>query len=212
VPDKAQIPSKYINDAGDDFAPPLAALLIGLGLLGTENKESREGLNELKEGALGVSKWLGGLAGGGGIAGLATAIASAFTGAQEPTRVALVAGGSLIAAAAAIAVALVVQGDARARAASTVAQYEARSATSSAFLALARSVSNPSPVGAENGPLSLLYAFARPQKRLRVKAKNHAEEMRVTGIRRMPGGELQVRLEDGDWIPEREVETFEVHA
>jgi ligand-binding sensor protein len=49
--EKTQIPGKYINDGGDDFAPPLANLLVGLGLLGRENTDKEDGLNELKEGA-----------------------------------------------------------------------------------------------------------------------------------------------------------------
>lgn len=209
---QAQIPGKYVNDTGDDFVAPLAALLMGVGLLGENNKDSKEGLNELKEGALGVSKWLGAFAGGAGILGVGTAIVSAFTAAQEPTRVALIVGGSLIGAAAAIALALVVQGDVRARAASAVAQYEARSTTSAAFLSLSSSVLRVPAEQAANGSSSLLYAFARPPRKLRVKAKDHANGMRVTGVRRTPGGELQVRLEDGDWVPESDVETFEVSA
>jgi hypothetical protein len=210
--EKAQIPAKYINEAGDDFASPLAAVLQGIGLLGQDNKDSKEGLNELQEGALSFSKWLGGLAGAGGLAGVVTAIVGAFSSAHEPTRVALVSGGSLIAVAAVIALALVVQGDARARAASTVAQYEARSQISSAFLTLTSSLLNPSAAATKNGSSSLLFGFAPPPTRLRVKAKDHDKEMSVTGVRRTSDGEVQVKLDDGDWVPESDVETFHVDA
>jgi hypothetical protein len=138
--DRAQIPGRYVDAEGNDFATPVAAVLMGVGLLGTNDANSSEGLSELKDGALSLSKWLGGLAGAAGLAGLVTAIVGAFSSAQEPTRVALIAGGSLIAASAAIAVALVVRGDTRARAVSAVAQYEARSHVAESFMSLMRGV------------------------------------------------------------------------
>ena len=131
---RTQVPAKYLDENGNDFADPLSNLLISVGLLGQDNKDQADGLNELKEGALGMSKWLGGLAAAAGIVGIATSITGAISAAHEPTRVALVAGGALIGAAGIIAVALVVRGDVAARAASTVAQYEARSQISAAFL------------------------------------------------------------------------------
>jgi len=67
---------------------------MGLGLLGENNADQKDGLNELKEGALGVSKWLSGLLGAAGLAGLVAAIGPAFTGAKEPTRVGLIGGGA----------------------------------------------------------------------------------------------------------------------
>jgi hypothetical protein len=140
---RSQIPARYLDDDGADFAAPTSSLLVALGLLGEENAYKPDGLNELQEGALSFSKWVGGLAGSAGLAGVVTSIVSAFTHAHEPTRVALIAGGSLIAAAAVIAVALVVQADARARAQSTAAQYAARSEVSAAFLALADGVLGP---------------------------------------------------------------------
>lgn len=202
-----QIPGKYIADSGADFSEPLSYLLVQLGLLGKQNMNQDDGLNELKEGALGLSKWVGRIAGGAGVAGLVTSIASAFTHAHEPTRVALISGGSAIAAAAAIAVALVVRADVRARATSTVAQYEARSQISSAFLALSGSLLPP-PTQTKSNSSSLLFAFVQLPAHLRVRAKNHDTEMGVRGLRRVAGGELQVKLEDGDWIPESDVETF----
>jgi hypothetical protein len=133
---RTQIPAKYLDDAGNDFADPLSNLLIKVGLLGQDNKDQADGLNELKEGALSLSKWLGGLAAAAGVAGILTSITGAITAAHEPTRVALVAGGALVGAAGIIAVALVVRGDVAARSSSAMAQYEARSQISSAFLAL----------------------------------------------------------------------------
>ena len=219
MPDKTQIPGKYIDDAGDDFAPPLAHLLEGLGLLGKDNSDQKDGLNELKEGALSITQWLAGLLGAAGLAGLVAAIGPAFTDADEPTRVGFLGGGSLIAAAAAIAVALVVRADVQARASSTVAQYDARTQVTSAFLALTSSLldppaaqADPPAAQAKNGSSSLLFALAARPGRIHVKTKNNGNQMLVKkgGVRRTAGGELQIHLEDGDWIPDSEVETFQV--
>jgi hypothetical protein len=198
MPDKAQIPGKYIDDAGDDFAPPLAHLLEGLGLLGEDNKDKRDGLNELKEGALSITQWLAGLLGAAGIAGLAAAIGPLFTGANEPTRVGFVGGGALIAASAAIAVALVVRADVQARASSTVAQYDARAQVSTAFLALTNSLLDPPAAPAKDDSSSLLFAVTARPGRINVKTKNNGNQMVVKDVRRTAGGELQIRLEDGD--------------
>lgn len=212
--EKAQIPGKYLKDDSDDFAAPLAALLTGVGLLGTENKNQKEGLNELQEGALGVSKWIGTAAGATGIAGLVTTIVGGFSSAQEPTRVAAIAGGSVVLAAGVIALGFVVRADVRARVGSTMAQYEARSQVSTAFLALAGVLLGPTPPAtpATNGGSSaaaLLSTLSALGRYLRVKAKNHPDELGVVGVRLVPGGELQIRLEDGDWVTSADVETFE---
>jgi hypothetical protein len=211
-PKKAQIPGKYLNDAGDDFALPMANLLVGLGLLGTDNQNQKDGLNELKEGALGISRWLGALVGATGLVGLATSLGGVFGDAKEPTRVAMIAGGSLIAAGGLIALAFIVRGDVGARVGSAVAQYEARTQVSTAFLALMSTLLRPAapttPTTNGASSESLLSTLTAMGQSLRVKAKNHDDELRVVGVRRVPGGELQIRLEDGDWVPASDIETF----
>lgn len=208
--DKSQLPGKYVNADADDFGPPLSNLLIDVGLLGTDNKNQKDGLNELQEGALSGTKWLSSIVGSAGLVGLVTALGAAFSSGKEPTRVALTAGGSVIATACIIAVALVVRRDVSARAQSTVAQYAARGQISAAFLALARSLLEPAPAHEKNGSRDFLYAYLRNENKLLVKAKNHGGEMRVTAGPRIlgTGGELEIQLDDGDWVPVSDIEAF----
>jgi hypothetical protein len=103
-------------------------------------------------------------------------------------------------------VAIVVQADVRSRAAGTVAQYEARSRVSAAFLALSGGMLH----GPEkaNGSLDVLYALAGLPQGLRVRAKDYDEDRIVTGVQRTSSGELQLRLEGGDWVDGSDIETF----
>lgn len=189
---RTQIPAKFLDDEGNDFADPLANLLISVGLLGQQNKDQADGLNELKEGALSVSKWLGGLAAAAGVAGIATSIGGAVTSAHEPTRVALVAGGALVAAAGVIAVALVVRADVAARSASTVAQYEARSDISSAFLALSSALVRPASPTVELAPTN-----GGPLTTSTIEADETKLRARKFGFQIAPGegGGLQIQVQ-----------------
>jgi hypothetical protein len=36
--------------------------------------------------------------------------------------------------------------------------------------------------------------------------------MSVRSVRRLASGELQLKLEDGDWVPESDIEAFHVDA
>lgn len=213
-----QLPGKNVNPEGADLSEPLKQLLSDLNLLepstqptdGVGVTGTPYSLQVIRAGALALNKAWATIAGLAGVSGLITAIGGAWQADHAGSRVALIAGGSFITAAAFVAVALIVRGDVGARAATTVAQYHARAAVAISFLAAAKGAGEAATPGATGGSAAedLLAALAlHPSS---VEAQAGGQFFGVRGIRRLAGKERQVKNPDGDWIGFSEIEGFRV--
>lgn len=145
--DKVQWPANAYAPDGDDLSPPIKRLLTNLRLLEKTDPGStvtiRAGtpptLQVMTAGAASMSKWVATMvAGGGGIAAIATGLNGFFglVGPQDSpwVRIAFILGGSLLGVAVVIALAIIVRADVSARATASAAQFEARGAVASALL------------------------------------------------------------------------------
>lgn len=148
-PSNVQWPEKAYAAEGEDLSAPVRQLLIDLRLLEdpapdetvTLSGGTPRSLQVITAGATSISKWVAGLvAGGGGLAALATGLNGFFGGVgkdgldTELVRTAFILGGSLIGAAVVLALAMVARADVASRAKASAAQFDARAAVASALL------------------------------------------------------------------------------
>lgn len=135
--------------------------------------------------------------------------------AQEASvKAALAASLGFVIAAAAVAIALIVSSDVRARAAATVAQYSARARVVESFLTTTPSAREESsaattsvPSAAEPTTRELLMAMSAASGRLRIVTLEG--EQSVTAVRTSADGTLELQG-SGGWIPLAEVKGFEL--
>jgi hypothetical protein len=142
VPPKVQIPADSTDQKGDDVLVPLKDLLEGLNALGPAGSATgsaltspSQGVAIIESGATALSKVWTTLVGAlGGVTAI-TAVATRFwDGQQGGTRVAVVLATGAVIAAVAIALAVIVSADVRARGTGAAAIYDARSAIAVKFL------------------------------------------------------------------------------
>jgi hypothetical protein len=146
---KVQWPAKAYAADGEDLSAPITQLLIDLRLLEnplpnekvTWQSGTPQSLQVMTGGATSISKWIAAaVAGVGGLSALATGLNGFFVavgpaGLDTPlVRTAFILGGSVLGAAVAIALAILVRSDLTARAHATAAQFEARGAVASALI------------------------------------------------------------------------------
>jgi hypothetical protein len=150
----------------------LDELLRGLALLGTDSDRdtaAHHGWNDptpasmqvIKSGATAATRWWIKTVGAtGGLAGLVTTgtgfVRAVTDTVGTATTVALIAGGAVVLAAVAIALALFVSGDLQARGVATAARHAARGAVAAAFLQASAGLpgqpGDPAPVADPGGP------------------------------------------------------------
>lgn len=135
------------SNADKDLGPPLEQLLVDLGIKGTPDDQlaaskasSAVGgtpfsVSIIEAGATAASKgWTTVIAALGGGTAVWAAATNFWNGQPAPTRGALVIGAAVVVAACALAAALIMYGDVRARGQGAAAQYYARASVASAFL------------------------------------------------------------------------------
>jgi hypothetical protein len=153
---KVQIPGDPIDPKGDDVLVPLKDLLEGLNALGTPGSATGSALTSpaqsvaiIESGATALSKVWTTLVGAlGGITAV-TAVATRFwNGQQGGTRIAVVAVTGAVIAAVAIALAIIVGSDVRARASGAVAIYDARARIAVKLLEVSAAAKQPPPKAA----------------------------------------------------------------
>ncbi len=141
------------NERDDDLGPPLEQLLIDIGLKGTQQGEDEAGnastavkglpvsVSIIEAGATAASKaWAAAIGVLGGGTAVWAAVTDFWSGQPAQTRGALVIAAAIIVAACALAAALIMYGDVRARGQGAAAQYYARASVASAFLRGATSI------------------------------------------------------------------------
>lgn len=161
---EVQWPHSSVSADGTDLGPPLKQLLQDLGIKGTPEDEAkaqqastavRGGLpvsvSIIESGATAASKgWAALVAALGGGTAIWAAVTDFWNGQAVQTRGTLVIGAAIVIAACALATAIIMYGDVRARGQGASAQYYARSAIASEFLRGATAVmkTGATPAGA----------------------------------------------------------------
>lgn len=151
------------SNADKDLGPPLAQLLVDLGIKGTPGDQLTASkassavsgtpfsVSIIEAGATAASKgWTTLIAALGGATAVWAAATNFWNGQPAPTRGALVIGAAVVVAACALGAALIMYGDVRARGQGAAAQYYARASVASAFLQGATTVAGTA-VTAPNG-------------------------------------------------------------
>ena len=197
----------------DDVAAPLKQLLRDLALLEDEapgdvtlRKGTPESLQVIRAGALDVTKVWTSITGAAGLAGAVTTLGAAWKAAPDNLQITLVGGASVILAATAIAIALIIRSDVAGRATTTAALYRSRAQVSNAFLASLVAVGPTSGGGSTptDTLTKLLGAF-------QVKVPGQAASPGLYGLRKKSAsGPYELRRGDGDWVDLSPKVTFEV--
>jgi hypothetical protein len=184
----------------------------------------------LKAGVTKITSWVSRIiVAAGGAGAVWAAVEAYFNHARPGLQIALVAAAAAIIGLAALALALVISADLRARAAGTAAQYQARGQIAAAYEARsAPATQTPAggPAGSEptpqtgtawpgDLPVSLL-ALATSGTQVRVRVKATDEELYLTGVR-YKSGSLKLRLtasaaepsDAGSWYDPSAIDEFD---
>jgi hypothetical protein len=213
---RVQLPGDVVARDDKSLSTPLQQLLRDLGLLettadaekGVSLRGTPDSLQVIRAGALSVSKgWTAFTATAGGAGAVSTLIA-AWKSSPGDQRLVLIGGASVILAATAIAIAMIVRGDLGARAATSAELYRARARISSAFIqaavaATGRGSAQPSALAGDT--LQQLLAAVN------VAVPNENASSGLYGVRKRAGHHgLEIRRSDGDWVRVTAVPDFEL--
>jgi hypothetical protein len=230
-----RLPGGAIDPAGKDLARPTADLLREVAVLETQADaahgvtvaETPQSLQVITAGVLSATKLTGGLTAAGGLGGAVTAFVASFSAQDVALKIALIAAGAVILAAAAIAVARIVSSDVDGRASASVAQYEARASIVESLYQLlaatsppAAALATPGEQTAANVATRVVPAAPAPGMDLgrallsavsayptAVRLQGDCSFVETNGLRYGLEG-LQVRLLDGDWVGLDRVDQF----
>lgn len=207
---EVRIPGAPIQSEATDIADPLRVLLVDLGLLESstdlEKGVSLTGgtpasLQVIKAGALSVTKAWTALTASAGFAGASATLIAAWKAASDNLQIALIGGASLILAATAIAIALIVRGDVGARAATTVELYRSRAQISNSFLAAVLAATTTSTTTEGQSPAEPHDTLADVLASFRIEVPGQDSSPGLYGVRRRRGhNDPQIRRGDGDWV------------
>lgn len=212
---EVRIPGQPVDADATNVAGPLQQLLVDLGLL-ESSADMKKGvslqdgtppsLQVIKAGALSVTKAWTALTASAGLAGSSATLIAAWNVASDNLQIALIGGASLILAATAIAIALIVHGDVGARAATTIQLYRSRAQISDSFLAavLAATSKTAGPAAGDGDTLADLLM------NVRIDAPDQDSSPGLYGVRMRPGRNPQIRRSDGDWIDVERDTGFEI--
>ncbi|RZU49253.1 hypothetical protein EV385_0995 [Krasilnikovia cinnamomea] len=198
----------------------LASLLMSLQLLADDkdregavsaswNADTPPSVQAIKSGATAITramtKWVGGVGGVAAALSAAAAVVVPVVGqVGQAVVVALIASAALLGSGVAIACALLISGDLRARGEATAARHAGRAEVASAFLRATATAPMLNQVH-QNDILFALSSF--PGKvRLIAKGENHPEL--ATGIRTQADHRVQIGTKSGDWKFLEEIEGY----
>jgi hypothetical protein len=216
--DKQRIPVRFPGQArqddGTDISPPIVQLLQDLHVLapGTELEKADgaqatfhgppQSVAIIEAGATALGKWWATTLGAGaGLTGIIAAVKGIWGNEPELVRVALVAGAAIVLSALSVAIAVIVNGDVRGRAAGAVAEYQARAQVATAFLAASAGGSKSAAVQATDGYL----VSTGIQGRYEGKVKGSLAYQAVTGFRVDQDGRSEIKV-GNEWVPVQLVE------
>jgi hypothetical protein len=185
----------------------------------------------LKSGVTKITSWVSRLIAAAGGAGAVWAAVEAYFNRSRPDlQITLVASAAAIIGLAALAMALVISADLRARAEGTAAQYRARGQVAAAYEShqgsepqaqttdqagvktAAQAPDQTSPTTAWSGDLPItLLALATSGTQVRARVKDTDEELYLTGVR-YKSGSLKVRLTAGAAEPSAVGSWYDVDA
>lgn len=214
-----RFPGKLVDPSAEDLAAPLQQLLRDLGLLESSDDAAKgaklidgtpPSLQVIKAGTLSVTKAWVTLTASAGFAGALTTLIAAWKAAPDNLQITLVAGASVIIAATAIAIAMIVRGDVGARAATSTELYRSRAQVSNSFLAAALAAAGETSTQggrAAAGSDTLANVLAAIQ----IDVPNQDPSPGIYGLRRRAGdNSWQIRRGDGDWVSFSPPMMFEV--
>ena len=204
-----QFPGKLVDPSAEDLAAPLQQLLRDLGLLESSEDAAKgaklidgtpPSLQVIKAGTLSVTKAWATLTASAGFAGALTTLLAAWKAAPDNLQITLVGGASVIIAATAIAIALIVRGDVGARAATSTELYRSRAQVSNSFLAAALAAAGET---STQGALAATSSdtLAKVLAAFQIDVPNQDPSPGLYGVRkRVIGDSWQIRRSDGDWV------------
>ncbi|WP_412751974.1 hypothetical protein [Krasilnikovia sp. M28-CT-15] len=197
----------------------LASLLMALQLLADDkdregavsaswNADTPPSVQAIKSGATAITramtKWVGGAGGVTAAVSAGAAIVAQVNHLGQAVVVALIGSAALLGSGVAIACALLISGDLRARGEATAARHAGRAEVASAFLRATATT----PMVNQVHQTDILFALSSfPGKvRLIAKGDNHAEL--ATGIRTQSDHRVQIGTKSGDWKFLEEIEGY----
>jgi hypothetical protein len=209
-----RFPAEARQDDGTDLSPPIVQLLQDIHVLAPGKAlQSADGAQAvfngppqsvaiIEAGATALGKWWATTLGAGaGLTGIVAAVKGIWGNEPEPVRVALVAGAAIVLSALSVAIAVIVNGDVRGRAAGSVAEYQARAQVATAFLGASAGGSKSAAVQATDGYL----VSTGIQGRYEGKLKGSPVYEAVTGFRVALDGPSEIKVGNA-WLPVHLVE------
>jgi hypothetical protein len=212
----------------------LAEVLTALQLLATDddretaaadersrkwNGETPASLQVIKSGALAITRTgTKAVAGVGGataaLSAILAAVASALTRVGSPVVICLIASAAFVLSTTAVACAIFVSGDLRARGVATAARHAGRSEVASAFLratvqlprtAPPEAAPPAAPIGMQQ---QILWALAAFPGQIHFRVRNDSNWRMATGARRHPEHSVQICDDKGFWTAVGEIEDY----